>query len=288
MRFETKIYSYSADEKIIGAEVTVYDEEGDKIDSIVITDETELQRLQEALDVIDDTYVKYTALNGILENQDESTPINATQLNGHQGDEFVLLTELTDENNPILTAPKAHASPNTNYGPGTTSNYGHVKIRNDLNASSYTSGEALSSYQGKVLDDKISEVDDRTVNSSLRILIGRYEDKQGEYGTRIVGKRGTNGVYARILCDAPNFDASKVILFLDINGVSYEFKATNQQDNRKLYDATDIQGTVISGRLAIGAGFPTGEHMLTAFCKYLDNNSTIFPTTTIKRIVVHD
>lgn len=284
MRFETKIYNFTTDEKIIGAEVTVYDEEGDKIDSIIITDETAVQQLADAVAVIDETYVKYTSLNGILENEDEGQVINATTLNGYSGDNFVLLTQLTDENNPILTAPKAHASPNTNYGPGSTGNYGHVKLRDNLTAGSYTSGEALSSYQGKVLNDRISTVDSRTVKSSLRVLIGRYEDKQGEYGTRIQAVRGTNGLYARIYCDDPNFNASKVILYLDINGVSYEFKASNQADNRKLYDASDISGTVISGRLAIGSGFPTGESILTAFCRYADD--TVFPTTTTKKIVV--
>lgn len=281
MRFETKIYNYSADEKIIGAEVTVYDEEGDKIDSIIVTDETQLQRLEEALEEIDETYVQYTSLNSILENLDESTPINATKLNGYQGDAFVLAEDLDD----ILTNPKPHASPNTNYGVGSTSNYGHVKLRDNLTASSYISGEALSSYQGALLNQRIDIVNDRTIKSSLIVLIGRYEDKEGEYGTRIIASRGTNGVYARVYCDDPEFQASKLVLYLDINGVSYEFKASNSDANRKLYDATDIQGTVISGRLGIGSGFPTGEHILTAFCRYEDN--TIFPTTTLKRIVVY-
>ena len=57
MRFETKIYNFTTDEKIIGAEVTVYDEEGDKIDSIIITDETAVQQLADAVAVIDETYV---------------------------------------------------------------------------------------------------------------------------------------------------------------------------------------------------------------------------------------
>ena len=281
LRFETKIYNYSADEKIIGAEVTVYDEDGDKIDSIIVTDETQLQRLEEALEVIDETYVQYTSLNSILENLDESTPINATKLNGYQGDAFVLQDDLET----ILTNPKPHASPNTNYGAGSTSNYGHVKLRDNLNASSYISGEALSSYQGALLKQQIDSLNDRAVKSSLIVLIGRYEDKQGEYGTRIIGQRGVNGVYARIYCDDPNFNASKLILYLDINGVSYEFKASNTDEKRRLYDATDIPGSVVSGRLAIGSGFPTGEHIMTVFCRYLDN--TIYPVTGLKRIVVH-
>lgn len=281
MRFETKIYSYSADEKIIGAEVVVYSEDGDKIDSIIVTDETRLQQLEEALEVIDETYVQYTSLNSILENLDESTPINATKLNGYQGDQFVLNSQLDNKS----FKPKPHAAPTNEYGIGNAANFGHVKIRDNLTSDTYISGEALSAHQGKVLDDKITAATESNIINSLHILIGRYEDKAGEYGTRIIAQRGVNGVYARIFCDDPDFDASKVILYLDINGVSYEFKSTNVDANRRLTDATDIPGTVVSGRLAIGSGFPTGEHMLIALAKY--NNNTVYPANTIKRIVVH-
>ena len=47
--------------------------------------------------------------------------------------------------------PVNHASSDTTYGIGTTSNYGHCKIRNNLTQGSYVDGVALSSYQGKVL-----------------------------------------------------------------------------------------------------------------------------------------
>lgn len=281
VRFETKIYNYSADEKIIGAEVAVYNEEGDKVKSIVITDETKLQELEEKLDQLDDNYVDHDELTTILTNSDEDTVINATLLNGYQGDQFVLNSQLDNKS----FKPKPHAAPTNEYGVGNAANFGHVKIRDNLTSDTYVSGEALSAHQGKVLDDKITAATESNIINSLHILIGRYEDKAGEYGTRIIAQRGTNGVYARILCDDPDFDASKVILYLDINGVSYEFKSTNVDANRRLTDATDIPGTVVSGRLAIGSGFPTGEHMLIALAKY--NNNTVYPANTIKRIVVH-
>ena len=53
-------------------------------------------------------------------------------------------------------APTAHASSSTTYGVGTTSNYGHVKIINNLTSEAYAAGEALSAYQGKVLNTAIS------------------------------------------------------------------------------------------------------------------------------------
>ena len=281
MRFETKIYSYSADEKIIGAEVIVYNEAGDKIKSIVVCDETQLQELEEKLDTLDETYVDHDELETILTNSNEDTIINATKLNGYQGDQFVLQSQLENAS----FKPLAHASTSNAYGLGSNYNYGHVKAIDNLNQSDEgVNGEALSSHQGYVLDQKIEALKSSVIKSSLRILIGRFEDKAGEYGTRIIAQRGTNGIYARILCEDPQFDASKVTLFLDINGVSYEFKSTNQDANRKLTNATDIPGTVISGRLGIGNNFPTGEHILLAFARY--NGDTIYPATAIKKIKV--
>lgn len=51
--------------------------------------------------------------------------------------------------------PTAHASSATTYGVGTTANYGHCKTINNLTSSAYANGEALSAYQGKILNDKI-------------------------------------------------------------------------------------------------------------------------------------
>ena len=51
-------------------------------------------------------------------------------------------------------APKSHASTNTTYGVGTGSNYGHCKTINNLTRSSFTNGEALSAYQGYLLNQK--------------------------------------------------------------------------------------------------------------------------------------
>lgn len=53
-------------------------------------------------------------------------------------------------------APISHASSGTEYGVGTTSNYGHCKTINNLTQPSHVNGNALSAYQGKVLNDKFS------------------------------------------------------------------------------------------------------------------------------------
>lgn len=52
-------------------------------------------------------------------------------------------------------APTSHASSVNTYGLGTTANYGHCKTINDLLKSAFVNGEALSAYQGKVLNDKV-------------------------------------------------------------------------------------------------------------------------------------
>lgn len=63
---------------------------------------------------------------------------------------------LYSESEGFMLAPKKHDSRDSIYGVGTTSYYGHVKLYDNINRNSYTSGEALSSYQGKVLNDKIN------------------------------------------------------------------------------------------------------------------------------------
>ena len=57
-------------------------------------------------------------------------------------------------------APISHADENTTYGQGTESKFGHCKTINNLTASEYTAGEALSSYQGKLLKDAIDGLDE--------------------------------------------------------------------------------------------------------------------------------
>ncbi len=62
-----------------------------------------------------------------------------------------LNTQVT--NNTNGKAPTSHASTGSTYGLGTTGNYGHCKVINDLTHSSFANGEALSAYQGKLLND---------------------------------------------------------------------------------------------------------------------------------------
>lgn len=94
----------------------------------------------------------------------------------------------TNANNINGKAPTSHASTGSTYGLGTTANYGHCKVINDLTHSSFANGEALSAYQGKVLNDKCTTIDDKckivdytasctfpnsTKNAGLAYKIGR-------------------------------------------------------------------------------------------------------------------
>lgn len=66
-----------------------------------------------------------------------------------------------------------HASTSTTYGAGTTSKYGHCKTVNDLTTSSYVDGEALSAYQGAVLNKSLA-----TTNSTVSSLSTTVSKKQ--------------------------------------------------------------------------------------------------------------
>lgn len=55
-------------------------------------------------------------------------------------------------------APKNHKSTTSDYGLGSGTEYGHVKVINNVTTSSYSAGDALAAYQGKVLQDGITAV----------------------------------------------------------------------------------------------------------------------------------
>lgn len=56
---------------------------------------------------------------------------------------------------PTGGAPQYHRSTDTTYGIGSENYYGHNKVINNLTTASYTEGESLSAYQGKVLKDAV-------------------------------------------------------------------------------------------------------------------------------------
>lgn len=93
--FNTRIYSED-DGKIIGAEITVYSDSGNKLGSISVTDAETLQEMQAQLALIDETYFTEERLEEILANISEATAINATRLNGFLSSDFAKASQLSN------------------------------------------------------------------------------------------------------------------------------------------------------------------------------------------------
>lgn len=178
--FKARIYD-GDNNQMIGAEVTVYSESGDRLGSIQITSKKDFDDLVDRLDGLDERYV----LKSNLQNDLNNLTINAQTLDGLSSSDFASSGHNHDNRYPVNN----HASNNQMYGLGSNSLYGHVKLVDDLNKSSYSDGEALSAHQGKVLDDKISsiiasntrwtKVVDKTYltvyhNSSIRMCYAKY------------------------------------------------------------------------------------------------------------------
>ena len=275
MEFETNVTCRDDEGHIIGADVDFYDDSGNKVHRVVICEEQQLQELVDTIEQLDTRYVEPGSLEGkgdldtILANTAEEIVINATTLNDLNSGDFALRNH---EHTQYCV--KDHASTGTGYGLGTNSLYGHVKTRNDLNAASFVSGEALSAYQGALLGKRVSDLESgvdtvtaQYYKNSLRIKIGRWSDSAGEDGTQIVVNYGTgNGIYARLYCDAPNFNYKDKDVILVLNGVPYT-------------RTTDVNGK--TGKLTIN--LDRGVYILTAFIKGVDG---LYPASDMKIIKV--
>lgn len=107
-----------------------------------------------------------------------------------------------DHEHPIDTsrAPTSHASSATTYGVGTTANYGHVKLANNLTQSSYSNGVALSAYQGYLLKqsyDSLKSEHDLMYLSSVTAKNGSSVNVSTATDTNIVSTDAlpSTGVY---------------------------------------------------------------------------------------------
>lgn len=251
MEFETNVTSIDDEGNIVGADVSFYDDNGNRVHRVVIADEEELEELRAKVEGLDTAYVTPDELENILLNTAERTVINATKLNDLNSGDFALR-----EHDHQEYAIKNHASSSNAYGLGDSSKYGHVKTRNDLNAGSFISGEALSAYQGALLSQRLStitastdELAEKYYKSSMHIKVGRFSDNAGEEGTEINIVEGAgDGVYAKLYCDKPGYDLSNKKVILVLNGVPYT-------------RTTDSNGK--TGKLQINLS--KGTYILTAF-----------------------
>lgn len=118
-----------------------------------------LQSLKDTLNNLDNTYLHKEELIKILTNEKEDTEINATHLNNLNSANFALRNHTHDG-----YATKNHSSNKPDYGLSSTNEYGHCRVRNNLTASTYVNGEALSAYQGQVIGKRLSEVESTANN----------------------------------------------------------------------------------------------------------------------------
>ena len=95
VNFDTRVFSEEGGQ-VIGAEVTVYSDEGDKIGNIAITDAESIEDLERKLAVIDETYFTEARLRAILENSSETEDINATSLSGFLSSDVAKVSQLSN------------------------------------------------------------------------------------------------------------------------------------------------------------------------------------------------
>lgn len=186
-RFVTRVF-HEKNNQVIGAEVIIYDDEQQKIDSIVVADSTSLEEFQEKWENISKYYVvrgdvelsedlqelvdngEITTLQGILSNPDNTTEINATTLNGTYTASSFSPSDHEHDDKYCITN---HQSSNKDYGIATSNFFGHSKVVDNLDDSTFKEATALSSHQGYELNQKISNLNNR-FKWSNPISVGKY------------------------------------------------------------------------------------------------------------------
>lgn len=164
--YNSRIY-VEDNNQIIGAEITFYSEEGNKIDSVQITSKKDFDKL---VDKINELSSRFIGVDD-LQNEIENLNLDAATLSGFSSTDF----SRTNHTHGDSYALKNHASNETTYGISEENLFGHSKVINNLNRNAFVNGEALSAYQGKVLLDRII--------SEIKKLTSWSTQKCGSYGT---------------------------------------------------------------------------------------------------------
>lgn len=153
---------YEKDTGTAGADVIIYDDAGDVVDTLLITTESTYNDLVEQLEGIDEKYLDRTDVLNILQNtSNEIVAINATTLNGLSADFYAK----NNHNHDAVYAPLPHVNVQSTEGV-----MGHAKIINNVTRDSFVNGEALAAYQGKLLNDRINNVSSAIVDSGWNTL----------------------------------------------------------------------------------------------------------------------
>lgn len=157
VNYKVRTFCEPEDNDSVGAEVRIYSDENEVIDTILITTESRYEELVNRIDTMDANYLDIDELKEIMQNaQDNNIEVNATYFDGLTSSQFAKA-----EHNELHTnyfAPLDHAIETNRYGLGTTTKYGHVKTVNNLDSTSFINGEALSAFQGNVLRELINSM----------------------------------------------------------------------------------------------------------------------------------
>ena len=156
VEIETECYYKDSERNVIGVQVTVYDD-GDEVDTITITNPTDIDDLKYQVAHLDDTFISNEELFNILRNTNQGTVINASKLNGFASDKFLKIAD----KDSYSYKPYSHASQNNDYGWGTGTEYGHNKIIDNLTRERFINGESLAAHQGYELDKRIKQTETR-------------------------------------------------------------------------------------------------------------------------------
>ena len=162
MEFVVRCFHKDGEDNVIGAEVVAYDG-NNEVNKIILTDETLLNELIGRLDNLDAKYVdggelKDVLLNGTSPISTKEYTINADLLNGFQSDAFLKTTDTQR----FTFKPNKHDSKGAEYGLGSTTNYGHVKLIDDLTHERNVAGEVLAANQGYELKKEINTLVSKT------------------------------------------------------------------------------------------------------------------------------
>lgn len=163
---------YEPDDNAIGAEVKIYSEAGDEIDNILITTESKWRELDDKINNMDSNFIDREELLETIRNvSDDLVQINATTLAGVSVDQLAKANH--NESHVNYFAPISHALETSRYGLGSSSQYGHVKVLDNLESSSFQNGEALSAHQGYELNNLITSLrNELTKWESITVPLG--------------------------------------------------------------------------------------------------------------------
>lgn len=238
VKYEAEINGKKGDE-FISADIIVYDDEDNKLGTIFITDESKFNELDDKINNFSSGYITEEQLLQILQNNDSSVTINATNIKGMNGGDFVEYIINQIKNNKDIP-PRKHDSTTGEYGLGNKNSYGHVKTVNNLTSTGNYDGEALSAYQGRILNDKLETalkasekltelIDKHGLYIRLgrrRVVNGGTPAYEGTEGSRVMvtttNPTVKDSIYVQLSCDKDGVRLENRKVNIIINGVGYE------------------------------------------------------------------